>query len=254
MTVGGLRAVSNVEKQGFLRGIPLFAVLDEVELARLAAAAITRCYDRGEVIEVEGERVSALRVVRSGVVKLLATGADGREQVLRLVPEGQTFNLVAIVDGQPNPATAMALDRSTIYSLDRGVILALIERRPEIARAALTALAASTREMVGLAKDLALRRVTERVARLLLEQERAGCERCRRHYLTQQEMATIVGTAREMVGRTLHEFQTTGLITLDHGHVRVVDHERLRAVAHERRTRTRRAERESAACAAAPCA
>ncbi|HEX6800194.1 MAG TPA: Crp/Fnr family transcriptional regulator [Ktedonobacterales bacterium] len=247
-----VRGAPNTEKQEFLGAIPLFAALDEVDLARLAAAAVTRRFDRGEVIEVEGERVGALRIVRSGVVKLLATAADGREQVLRLVPAGQTFNLVAVIDGQPSAATAVALEQSTIYNLDRSVVLALIERRPEIARAALLALAACTREMVRLAKDLALHHVTERVARLLLEQERAGCERCRRHYLTQQEMATIVGTAREVVGRTLHEFQSAGLITLDHGHVSVVDHERLRAIAHERRTRTRRANRESAASAVAP--
>lgn len=232
-----VRGAPNMEKQEFLGEIPLLAALDEMELARLAAAAVTRRYDRGEVIEVEGEHVSALRIVRSGVVKLLATAADGREQVLRLVPAGQTFNLVAVLDGQPNAATAVALDQSTVYNLDCSVVLALIERRPQIARAALLALAASTREMVGLAKDLALYHVTERVARLLLEQERAGCERCRRHYLTQQEMATIVGTAREVVGRTLHELQTAGLITLDRGHVTVVDHARLQAVARERRTR-----------------
>jgi CRP/FNR family cyclic AMP-dependent transcriptional regulator len=241
-----------MEKQEFLRGIPLFAALDDVALGQLATAAVTRCYDRGEVIDVEGERASVLRIVRSGVVKLLTTGADGREQVLRLVPEGQTFNLVGVVDGQPNSATAVALDQSTVYALDRRLVLSLVERRPEFARAVMVALAASTREMVGLAKDLALRHVTERVARLLLEHERAGCERCRRHYLTQQEMATIVGTAREMVGRALHEFQADGIITLDHGHVTVVDHERLRAVARERRARTHRAERELATCAMTP--
>lgn len=233
-----------MKKQEFLRGIPLFAALDDMALGQLAAAAVTRRYDRGEVIEVEGERVSSLRIVQSGVVKLLTTAAEGREQVLRLVPEGQTFNLVAVVDGQPNSATAVALDQSTVYALDRRLVLSLVERQPEIARAAMLALAVSTREMVALAKDLALRHVTERVARLLLEQERAGCERCRRHYLTQHEMATIVGTAREVVGRTLHDLQAAGIITLDHGHVTVVDHERLRAVAYERRRRC--SERETA--------
>lgn len=227
----------SLEKQEHLRRVTLFAALDEAALAQLAAVAVTRRYDRGEVIEVEGERASTLRVVRSGVVKLLTTSADGREQVLRLVRADQTFNLVAIVDGQPNAATAMALDQCTIYALDRDVVVRLIERRPEVARAALGALAASTREMVGLAKDLALRHVTERVARMLLEQERAGCDRCRRHYLTQQEMATLVGTAREMVGRTLHDFQTAGIVTLDRGHVKVVDYARLREVARERRPR-----------------
>lgn len=245
----GLRASTSADKQEYLRRIRLFADLDDAELAHLAAATVTRRYGRGEVIEVEGERVSALRIVRSGIVKLLTTSVDGREQVLRLVPTGHSFNLVALIDGEPNPATAVALDQATIYTLDGAVVLALIERRPEVAKAALAALAASTREMIGLAKDLALRHVTERVARLLLEQERAGCERCRRHYLTQQEMATIVGTAREMVGRTLHEFQAAGIISLDRGHVTVVDHHRLRAVA--RAPRARRADPD-AACAVAP--
>lgn len=231
------RAESNVEEQEFLRGIPLFAALDDAALGHVAPAVVTQFYERGEVIEVEGEQASALHIVRSGVVKLLSTSADGREQVLRLVPAGQTFNLVAIVDGQPNVATAVALERSTVYALERGVLLTFMERRPELARAALMALAASTREMVGLAKDLALHHVTERVARLLLEQERAGCDRCRRHYLTQQEMATIVGTAREVMGRTLHELQADGIIALDHGHVTIVDHDRLRVVARGRRTR-----------------
>ncbi len=243
---------TSLEKQQHLRRVQLFAALDPTALVELAAAAVTRRYDRGEVIEVEGERAGALRVIRTGVVKLLTTSADGREQVLRLVRAGQTFNLVAIIDGQPNAATAVALEQCTVYALDRAVVLRLIERRPEVARAALLALAASTREVVGLAKDLALRHVTERVARLLLEQERAGCERCRRHYLTQHEMATIVGTAREMVGRTLHDFQAAGIISLDHGHVTVVDHERLRAVAQDRRTgRAGRASEHVGVCAAA---
>ena len=227
----GRRAESSAEKQDYLRGVSLFAALDDAARARVAAVVVTRRYDRGEVIEVEGEPVRTLYVVRSGVVKLLTTSTNGREQVLRLVPAGQTFNLVAIVDSQPSPATAVALDQCALYALDRRIVLALIEQQPAFARTVLTALATSTREVIGLAKDLALHHVTERVARLLLEHERTGCERCRRHYLTQQEMATIVGTAREMVGRTLHDFQTDGIITLDHGHVTVVDHDRLRAAA-----------------------
>ncbi len=114
--------------------------------------------------------------------------------------------------------------------------------RPAVAQVALQALAAGTRDMIALAKDLALYHVSERVARLLLDQERCTCERCRGHYMTQQEMAAIVGTAREMVGRTLHEFQAAGIIELHNGHVVVRDPDRLRAVAREHvntRRRTR---------------
>src|SRR6185312_12863867 len=113
-----------------------------------------------------------------------------------------------------------------------------LNERPAFAQAAIQALAADTREMITLAKDLALYHVSERVARLLLDQERCDCDRCRNHYMTQQEMAAIVGTAREMVGRTLQEFRKAGIIDLHRGHVIVRDHERLRMVAREQETQT----------------
>ena len=119
----------------------------------------------------------------------------------------------------------------------------MLFRSPAVAQAALQALAADSRDMIALAKDLALYHVSERVARLLLDQERCACERCRSHYMTQQEMAAIVGAAREVVGRTLHEFQAAGIIELHNGHITVHDSERLREVAREEvntRSRTRR--------------
>ena len=153
-----------------LRQIPLFASLDEEALAQVGAVTTVRQYDRGEVIVVECDRGGSLRYVRSGLVKLSTTSADGREQVLRLVPEGQTFNLVAALDGQPAAATATALDATTIYTIQRDTLTRLLADHPAIALAALQALAADTRDMVSLAKDLALYHVSERVARLLLDQ------------------------------------------------------------------------------------
>ncbi|HEX2348791.1 MAG TPA: Crp/Fnr family transcriptional regulator [Ktedonobacterales bacterium] len=227
----------------YLRHIALFASLDEDALAQLGAVTVERRYDRGEVIVVEGDRGGALRFVRSGLVKLSTTSADGREQVLRLVPEGQTFNLIGALDGQPTAASATALDATTIYAVPRDTVSRLLADHPAVAQAALQAIAADTRDIIALAKDLALYHVSERVARLLLDQERCTCELCRHHYMTQQEMAAIVGTAREMVGRTLHEFQASGIIELRNGRVVVRDLERLRVIARERvntRSRTRR--------------
>lgn len=230
----------SASEREYLRQIPLFASLDEEALTQLGAATAVRQYDRGEVIAPEGERAGSLRYVRTGFVKLATTSAEGQEQILRLAPSGQTFNLVAALDGQPSAATATALDPTTIYAIRRESLIRLVSERPEVAQAALRALAADTRDMIALAKDLALYHVGERVARLLLDQERCTCARCRNHYMTQQEMAAIVGTAREVVGRTLHEFQAAGIIDLHNGHVVVRDPERLRAVTRERvNTRSR---------------
>lgn len=234
----------SAEERAYLRQIPLFAPLDEEALAQVGAKAVVLHYDRGEIIATEGERGGALRYVRTGVVKLATTSADGHEQILRLVPVGQTFNLVAALDGQPSAATATAFDPTTLYAVPHAVVARLLVEQPAVAQAAVRALAADTRDMISLAKDLALYHVSERLARLLLDQERCTCERCRSHYMTQQEMAAIVGTVREVVGRTLHDFQTAGIIDLRGGHVVVRDRDRLRIIARQRmtaRTRTRQA-------------
>lgn len=223
----------SAQERDYLQQIPLFASLNAEIVAQIGDEATVRRYERGEVIAVEGERGGSLRYVRSGIVKLTTNSADGREQVLRLVQPGETFNLVAAFDGQPSAATAIALDTATTFAIPRKVVLQLISKHPAVAQAALRILATDTRAMVALAKDLALYHVSERIARLLLDQERCDCDRCRKHYMTQQEMAAIVGTAREMVGRTLQEFRKAGIIDLNRGHVVVRDHERLRLLARE---------------------
>lgn len=223
----------STQERDYLQQIPLFASLDAETLEQIGDVATVRRYERGEVIAVEGERGGSLRYVRSGIVKLTTNSADGREQVLRLVQPGETFNLVAAFDGQPSAATAIALDPATIFAIPRRVVLQLINKYLDVAQSALRMLAADTRAMITLAKDLALYHVSERIARLLLDQERCDCDRCRNHYMTQQEMAAIVGTAREMVGRTLQAFRKSGIIDLHRGHVVVRDHERLRMLARE---------------------
>lgn len=221
----------SAEERVSLRQFPLCAPLDDAALARVAAASDTQRYDRGEVILVEGEQAGPLRCVSGGLVKLSTTSANGHELVLRLVPAGQSFDLVALLDGLPSGATATALDPTTVFAIPRATLTWMLTELPGVMRAALATLAADARDMTALAKDLGLYHVRERLARLLLDQERCSCDVCRHHYLTQQDMAAIIGTGREVVGRTLQGFQSAGIIDLHLGHVVILDAERLRAVA-----------------------
>jgi CRP/FNR family transcriptional regulator len=89
------------------------------------------------------------------------------------------------------------------------------------------ALAAALRFMVSRVEDLSFRHVSARVAKILLEQDAAAQAGRRTHRLTQQEMAAIAGTAREMVGRALKELETAGAIELRQGRVVILSRERL---------------------------
>ncbi len=207
-----------------LRQIPLFAALSMEELAHVAAITRERHYERGDVIFLEDDPEGALHYVRSGLVKVFKTSAAGREQILRLIAAGHTFNDVPALDGGPNPASAAAIEQSTIYIIQRSELRALIAARPQVAAAVVQTLASALRHLVTLVEDLSLRHVTARVAKLLIEQ---SPEQQIQHRLTQQEIAALVGTVREVVGRSLKELETAGAIEIHQGRVTVLNRERL---------------------------
>jgi CRP-like cAMP-binding protein len=211
-----------------LRQVPLFATLAPDDLASVAAVTRERRYTRGDIILLAGQEGSPLCYVRRGLVKVFKTSEEGKEQTLRLMGPGQTFNDVPALDGGPNPASAMAMEPTTIYLTSGEQLRRLIVERPGVAEAAVRTLAAALRHLVTLVEDLSFRHVRARVAKILLEQEEsAEADAPLRHRLTQQEIAAMAGTAREMVGRALKELEAGGAISSAHGHITVLDRERL---------------------------
>jgi CRP-like cAMP-binding protein len=211
-----------------LRHIPLFAQLGQEELAHVAAVTVERHYDRGDLILLEGDLGGALHYVRSGLVKVYKTSSAGKDQVLRLITAGNTFNDVPTLDGGPNPASVAALEPSTIYVISRAELRKLILTRPEVAEAVVKTLANALRHLVSLVEDLSLRHVTARVAKILLDQEASARQGQYVYRMTQQEMAALAGTAREVVGRALKELEAAGAIEMRQGRAVVMDPERLR--------------------------
>jgi CRP-like cAMP-binding protein len=214
-----------------LRQISYFSILSPDELSRIATMTVERHFNRGDIILIEGEMGGALHYVRSGLVKVLKTSPDGKEQVLRMVAAGYTFNDVPALDGGPNPANVAAMEPSTIYIIRRAELHKLILTRPEVAEAVVLTLAKTLRHLVGLVEVLSLRHVTARVAKILLDQEESSEQGQRAHRLTQQEMAALAGSAREVVGRALKELETAGAIEMRQGHAVVLNQERLRILA-----------------------
>jgi CRP/FNR family transcriptional regulator len=216
-----------------LRKIPYFSMLSPDELALVASATVERHCNRGDLILIEGETEGALCYVCSGLVKVFKTSPDGKEQVLLLIGAGNTFNDVPALDGGPNPANVAAVEPGVIYVIRRAELRTLITTRPEVAEAVVLTLAKTLRHLVALVEDLSLRHVTARVAKILLEQETSARHGQHIHRLTQTEMAALVGSAREVVGRALKELESAGAIEMRHGQVIVLNRETLRFMALE---------------------
>lgn len=214
-----------------LRRVPLFAELQPDDLASVASVTRARGYERGAIILFEGESDGSLYFVRSGEVRIFKTSPEGKEQTLRLLTAGSTFNDVPALDGGPNPASAAALEPCDLYVTGGAALRRLMAERPGIAVAAVRTLSQALRHMVGLVETLSFRHVTARVAKILLEQEAAMNAGQSAHRLTQQEMAALAGTAREMVGRALKELEAAGAIAMRQGRPVVINGEFLRILA-----------------------
>jgi CRP/FNR family transcriptional regulator len=221
--------MQDAAKLSFLRSHGYFAGLNDGELELVGRLAVARTVERGEIIQVDGEPAAALFLVVAGEVKIAKTSAEGKEQILEVDGPGDSFNDIPVLDDGPSLAGAQALSHVVLYEIGQSGFKTFLREHPRAARNAIGVLAGKVRRLVSLVEDLSFRHVIGRVARVLLQYAGDGAAPGQR--LTQQEMAAMVGTAREVVGRSLKALEGEGLIRFDRHRIVVVNRQRLEDVA-----------------------
>ena len=210
-----------------IKSIPYFSGLSPAELDSLKGLIFETTAERGEFILLESEPADALYFVVSGVMKVFKTSADGREQILQIVRPGESFNDAPVFDGGPNPASAQAMGPVVLYGINNSDMGAILRTHPQVALNVIRVLSQKLRHLVSLVEELSFKHVTARLAKILLEYAGDGVGSAKPR-LTQQEMAAMAGTAREMIGRSLKELEVEKIIRLDHHRIVVTDKEALK--------------------------
>ena len=205
----------------FLKSVPYFSGLSSTELDSIKVLIFEKTVERNDVIVFEGDPAEVLYFVVSGVVKVFKTSPEGKEQILSLVRPGESFNDVSIFDGGPNTASVQAMGPVILYGIREAELRAVLNDYPKVTANVIKVLAERVRQLVTLVEDLSFRHVIGRVAKILLEHASDGTGPGQR--LTQQEMAAIAGTAREVVARSLKTLEEEGAIRLEHHRVVITD-------------------------------
>jgi len=200
-----------------LKGIPYFAGLSDSDLEAVAQHMFKQTFRRGDMILLEDDPSGVIYFVVSGAVKSFKTSIEGKEQILCLLRAGESFNDVPVLDGGANLASAVAITPVLLYGMTRTDLEELLRESPAVAMNVIKVLSKKVRHFVSMVEDLSFRDVTSRVAKLLLEYaaDHGAPEEPHRPRLTQQEMAAMVGTAREVVGRSLKALEDEGAIRMD---------------------------------------
>src|SRR5918997_5645796 len=204
MTAAAIRlplagAMPQMDTADFLRTVPLFSKLDVEELRRFAELTRQKHYPKGSVIVFEEDPGDSLFVVRSGRVKVVLVGEDGREIILGVLGVGEHFGELSLIDNQPRSAHVIAMEDASLLVLYREDFRRRVETSPAVALALLTELSRRLRRADNKIGGLVLLDVPGRIARLLLDlAEEAGADRLEKP-LTHQTIAQMIGASRETV-------------------------------------------------------
>ena len=215
-------------KLNLLQRVPYFASLAPSELPKLVTRLRERHYQAGDVIFRKGDPCEGLCIVLSGRVRTVTTSVDGREQVLRVFGPGRTFADAPVFDNEPLPADAISMTASTVALLPRADLFDLLRRHPDVGLDVIRLFASRLRAYKAMVVDLALRDVVGRVASLLRDRARGQATLVEDSAsvtlpYTQSEIATMVGSVREVVQRALKTLEHAGVIQMARGQIRIVD-------------------------------
>lgn len=213
-----------------LRTIPIFEGLDEATLQELARGAGRRKYQANEMVVLEGEAQPGLYYLEYGWLKVVKISPAGREQTLRFLEPGETFNEIGVFTNQANPASAIALEPAAIWLIRREALLRLLQKRPEFAQHVVAKMAERMLYLVSLVTDLSLRPTTGRLARLLLEDASDDVLHRPRWY-TQAELAARLGTVPDVIQRALRGLEKDGFIAVEKHQIRILDRKSLTEIA-----------------------
>ncbi len=212
-----------------LRSLPYFAALGPEQMKRIEKDLMEHSFGKREPLFFEGEPCQGLYIVKSGHIRIFKSSPDGREQVLFITKPGDTFNDVPVFDGGPNAASASALEPSTVCIVPKKTLLSLVADCPA-ALAVIRLLATRLRQLTLLVEDLSFRHVVSRLGKALLDLAVVEDGSSPLPRLTQDEMAAMVGTVRDMISRALRVLEKEGAIKIEGQRILVIEPKILRKI------------------------
>ena len=126
---------------GLLQKVPMFQLLSPQELASVASRMRLTTYKPGDVIFHKDETGDTLQIIAAGSVKIYLPAEGGEEAPLAMLHPGDYFGELALMDGDVRSASAMALARTAIMTLQREDFLTFITTNPKGAASVFRSLA-----------------------------------------------------------------------------------------------------------------
>jgi CRP/FNR family transcriptional regulator len=209
-----------------LKKSEIFSSLRDDELLNISKLVETVSYKNNENIFVEGDPSDKFYLVAEGSVKILKHTMMGKDIILEIMSPGDIFGGVAVLDKKPFPASAQAMESTTVVWISRQNLLRIMDEYPILKLEIVKYFSDKLRDAHEMLKNIATERVEKRIASLLLKlSEKIGVDddgyRKIDFPLTRQEISEMVGTTVETCIRTMSKLQKSGIIKSSDGRISI---------------------------------
>jgi CRP/FNR family transcriptional regulator len=214
-----------------LRSCQLFFGLPPEELAAVANFSLLRNIAKGTYLFREGDRSEGFYVVQKGAINVHRVSPAGKEQVIYVFRSGESLAEASLAGERGYPASARAIEQSSVIVVPKAPFLELIARRPELGLRMLGSMSQHLRVLVALVEDLTLKDVETRLLNWILKRcssQTTGAAEVDLG-MTKRVLAAQLATTSETLSRTFAKLRDEKLMDVRGSTVHVPDILRLHA-------------------------
>jgi CRP/FNR family transcriptional regulator, cyclic AMP receptor protein len=205
-----------------LMQVPLFRSLRAEDSKHIAALLQKYILRKGDVLFRNGEEGHSLYMITSGKIKIIRQSRDGDEMILAVLSAGDFCGEMALLDGMPRSADAVAVEETHLYGLNRKDFLSYVMNNETAVKAILAALSKRLRKADDFLEDIFFLNVAGRLAKKLIDLALTNGSRedeqgTIKLSVTQKDLAGMIGATREIVNKELRILREKKLIGLAGG-------------------------------------
>ena len=216
-----------------LKQSPLFNSLENADLESLVSSMRVQSLKQGQALFHKGDEGTALYIVKRGAIKIVLPSKIGDEIIVTIFTVNDFFGEMALLDGEPRSANAVAIEPTEVFVLNRNNFLSFLKSNINAIQSILSSLSKRLRLTDEFLEDTCFLSISARLAKKLVELAESHGKKEENIVninltLTQKELGDMIGATRESTNKELKMLRDRGLISTDGSRIKIHDMVRLK--------------------------
>jgi len=222
--------VPHIDRHKLLASHPFFNGFSRTVIDRLVSHAVTRRVKKGTILFRKGDPGSSLYAVCAGLVRISVPSVQGQDAIFNLVPPGDLFGEIALLDGGARTADAVVIENSELMVIERRDFIPLVQEYPDVAMKLIEVVCTRLRRTSEQVEDIVFLDLPGRLAKTLIRRSQEAPASAGKIAMTQREIGQIIGMSRESTNKQLRAWESRKLLKIERGGIVILKPEALAAL------------------------